>query len=227
MAISGARTRGDRPALFTNVRVYVRYFDLDQVIHRSGRPTLAPWRAADLAAILADFPDIRQPGIFPLSALSYGPAFARLIADIRSRELEEVMAEKYRVDLSDKPLMITVRGRAQSKDGRIHTDTKTKFVTCLLYLNDRWQEGEGRLRMLRGPDALDDFIAEIPPNGGTLASFLRAENSWHGHAPYTGERRYVMFNWMTSDASLHRELGRHRFSAKLKQFNPFALGGNR
>jgi hypothetical protein len=178
--------------------------------------------AVDLTAIRGDFPDIRKPGIFPLSVLSHGPAFARLIEDIKSQELEDVIAEKYGVDLSEKPLMITVRGQAQKKDGRIHTDTKTKFVTCLLYLNDIWDEGEGRLRMLRKPDDLNDFMVEIPPNGGTLASFKRSENSWHGHKPYVGERRYVMFNWMTSPAALERELGRHRFSAKVKQLNPFA-----
>jgi hypothetical protein len=184
--------------------------------------TLGVLSAVDLAAIRADFPDIRKPGIFPLSELSYGPAFACLIEDIRSQDLEDIMAEKYGVDLSDKPLMITVRGQAQKKDGRIHTDTKTKFVTCLLYLNDLWDESGGQLRMLRKPDDLFDFIAEIPPNGGTLASFLRSENSWHGHEPYVGERCYVMFNWMTSPAALERELGRHRFSAKVKQLNPFA-----
>jgi len=177
---------------------------------------------ADLAAIEADFPDIRKPGIFPLSALTYGPAFARLVEDIRSQDMEDVMAEKYGVDLSDKPLMITVRGQAQKKDGRIHTDTKTKFVTCLLYLNDTWDKGDGRLRLLRDPQDLDDFIVEIPPHGGTLASFLRADNSWHGHEPYSGKRRYVMFNWMTSPDALERELSRHRLSAKIKQLNPFA-----
>ena len=178
--------------------------------------------AADLAAISADFPDIHKPGIFPLSVLDYGPAFARLVEDIQSQEMEDLLAEKYGVDLSDKPLMITVRGYAQRKDGRIHTDTRSKFVTCLLYLNDVWDEGEGRLRMLRGPGDLNDIIVEIPPDGGTLASFLRADNSWHGHEPCTGQRRYVMFNWMTSQAALDRELGRHRVSARLKQLNPFA-----
>ncbi len=177
--------------------------------------------AADLAAIRADFPDIRKPGIFPLSALTYGPAFARLVEDIDSQEMEDVMAQKYGVDLSDKPLMITVRGQAQKKDGRVHTDTKTKFVTCLLYLNDIWDKRDGCLRMLRNPNDLDDFAVEIPPHGGTLASFLRSDNSWHGHERYTGERRYVMFNWMTSSAALERELGRHRFSAKVKQFSAF------
>jgi hypothetical protein len=177
--------------------------------------------AADLAAIRADFPYICKPGIFPLSALTYGPAFARLVEDIHSQEMEDVMAQKYGVDLSDKPLMITVRGQAQKKDGRIHTDTKTKFVTCLLYLNDTWDQGDGRLRMLRAPNDLENFAVEIPPHGGTLASFLRSDNSWHGHEPFKGERRYVMFNWMTSPAALERELGRHRFSARVKQFKAF------
>lgn len=177
--------------------------------------------AADLAAIEADFPDIREPGIFPLSALTYGPSVTRLVEDIHSLEMEGVMAEKYGIDLSDKPLIITIRGQAQKKDGRIHTDTKTKIVTCLLYLNDTWDRGDGRLRLLRDPNDLDDFVAEIPPHGGTLASFLRADNSWHGHEPYIGERRYIMFNWMTSHAALERELSRHRFSAKIKRFNPF------
>lgn len=178
--------------------------------------------AEDLAAVRRDFPAIRKPGIFPLSELTYGPAFARLIDDIRSQDMEDVMAAKYGVDLSDKPLMITVRGHAQKKDGRIHTDTKAKFVTCLLYLNEVWDDGDGRLRLLRRPDDLNDYIVEIPPNGGTLVSFLRAENSYHGHEPHVGPRRYVMFNWMTSRDAMERELTRHRFSAKVKQLNPFA-----
>lgn len=178
--------------------------------------------AVDLATISADFPDIVKPGLFPLSRLSYGPAFARLIEDIQSQELEDVMAEKFGIDLSDKPLMITVRGWAQKKDGRIHADTSTKLVSCLLYLNDIWGDGGGRLRMLRSPDALDDFAAEIPPDGGTIVSFQCSKNAWHGHESYEGERRYVMFNWMASQAALDRELGRHRISAIVKQLSPFA-----
>jgi len=175
----------------------------------------------DLTAIRADFPDIKKPGIFPLSELTYGPVFARLIDDIQSQEFEDVMAQKYDVVLSDKPQMITVRGRVQKKDGRIHTDTKTKFVTCLLYLNEIWEEGAARLHMLRRSNDLDDYLAEVQPNGGTFASFLRSDASWHGHEPFVGERRYVMINWMTSHLALEREIGRHRVSAKIKQLNPF------
>ena len=104
----------------------------------------------DLATIEVDFPMIRKPGIFPLSELTYGPAFAALIDDICSFELQDIMSEKFALDLSDRPLMITVRGKARLKDGRIHTDTESKVVTCLLYLNDIWDESGGQLRMLRG-----------------------------------------------------------------------------
>ena len=179
----------------------------------------------ELEAIRRDFPKIEKPGIFPLSELTYGPAFAKLVDDIRSPALAKAVGEKFGVDLTDLPLMITVRGRAQAKDGRIHTDTKDKVVTCLLYLNADWDEGGGRLRMLRGPSDLEDYAAEIPPNGGTFASFKVSDKSYHGHKPFVGERRYVMFNWVQSDAALNRQLGRHKLSAKIKKLIPFFYKG--
>ncbi len=170
----------------------------------------------------ADFPVIRDAGIFPLSELSYGPAFAELVEAIRSSELEEILAEKFTVDLTGKPIMVTVRGRCRRTDGKIHTDTESKVVTCLLYLNDPWEDAGGRLRLLKKPDDLEDVITEIPPNGGTLVAFKRSDKSFHGHKPYEGPRRYVMFNWITSEAAMNRELSRHRMSAKLKRLNPFS-----
>jgi hypothetical protein len=179
----------------------------------------------DLAAIARDFPKIEKPGIFPLTALEYGPAFAKLIEDVRSPELAKAVGAKFGVDLTGLPMMITVRGQAQAKDGRIHTDTKDKVVTCLLYLNETWDDGGGRLRMLRGPDDLEDYAAEIPPNGGTFASFKVGPASYHGHKPFVGQRRYVMFNWVQSDAALNRQLGRHKLSALIKKVVPFFYKG--
>lgn len=179
----------------------------------------------DLDAVRVDFPPIEKPGIFPLTALKSGPAFANLIADIRSPALAKTVGDKLGVDLTGLPLMITVRGHAQAKDGRIHTDTKDKVVTCLLYLNDKWVEGGGRLRLFRKPDDIDDYIAEISPNGGSFVAFKVAPNSWHGHKPFVGERRYVMFNWVKSDAALSRQIGRHRLSARIKKLFPFFYKG--
>ncbi len=180
----------------------------------------------DLDAIRIDFPKIEKPGIFPLSALEYGPAFAKLVDEIRSPEMAEALGKKFGVNLKGLPVMITVRGHAQAKDGRIHTDTKDKVVTCLLYLNDKWDEGGGRLRLLRSGDNLEDYAAEIAPNGGAFAAFKVASNSWHGHKPFVGERRYVMFNWVQSDKALSRQLLRHKISAKIKKMVPFFYKGH-
>lgn len=186
-----------------------RYFAAEQVLSDT-----------DLDAIRADFPRIDKPGVFPLTALSYGPAFSRLVADIRSPELARAVGQKLGVDLEGLPLMITVRGQAQAKDGRIHTDTKEKVATCLLYLNDRWDQSGGRLRLLRGGEDLEDYLAEIPPNGGTFVAFKVSDKSWHGHKPFVGERRYVMFNWVQSEAALARQLSRHKLSAAVKALVP-------
>jgi hypothetical protein len=173
----------------------------------------------DLRRIAADFPAIDKPGVFPLSSLSYGPAFASLIEDIRGPDLEALLGERFGMDLSDKALMITVRGRCQARDGRIHTDSKDKLLTCLLYLNDpTWDQDGGRLRLLRDGQSLDNPIAEAPPDGGSFVAFKRTANSWHGHAPFEGPRRYVMFNWLRSNAALAKNIGRHRLSAMFKRF---------
>ena len=187
------------------------YFAVEQV--------LAP---EDLAAIRADFPQIGRPGIFPLSELDYGPRFAALIEAIRSPELAQILSQKFGIGLTELPQMITVRGQAQKRDGRIHTDSRDKIVTCLLYLNPEWDSSTGRLRLLRNGHDLEDYLTEIPPHGGTLVAFKVSDRSWHGHHPYVGERRYVMFNWVRSEAALSRHISRHKLSAKIKRLNPFA-----
>jgi hypothetical protein len=179
----------------------------------------------DLNQVRADFPAIEKPGIFPVKALQYGPGFAALIEAIQSPALAEAVGDKLGVDLRGLPVMITVRGHAQSKDGRIHTDTKDKVATCLLYLNRAWDQGGGRLRLLRNGSDLEDYIAEIPPNGGTFVAFKVSHNSYHGHKPFVGERRYVMVNWLRSEGAHARQLGRHRLSAKVKRLIPFFYKG--
>ncbi len=179
----------------------------------------------DLDKIRTDFPSIEKPGIFPLEDLKYGPAFAAVIEEMRSPAFAEAVGKQLGIDLTGLPTMITVRGRAQAKDGRIHTDTKDKVATCLLYLNGAWDESGGRLRVLRKGDDLEDYIAEVPPHGGTFLAFKVADNSWHGHKPFVGERRYIMMNWLRSDAARSRQYGRHQLSAKVKRLIPFFYSG--
>jgi len=174
-------------------------------------------RPVDAAAIRDDFPEIEDSGLLPVEATRHGPLFGRLIRELQSEEVARAFSEKFGVNLVGRPQMITVRGRCAAKDGRIHTDSKTKLITVLIYFNDQWEAAGGRLRLLRSPTDLNDMIGEAPPDSGTMIAFRRSEKSYHGHEPYEGVRRYVMVNWMTSDFAARRELFRHRLSARAKQ----------
>jgi hypothetical protein len=177
-----------------------------------------------LAAVLADFPQIRQAGSYPVEALEYGAAFGRLAAALTGPELGRAIGDKFEIDLTDRPTLLTVRGIGDDRDGRIHTDTASKLVTLLLYMNPVWESAEGRLRLLRGPDNLDDYAREIVPLAGTMLAFRRSERSFHGHRPHLGPRRTLQLNWVRDQSVVRRELGRHRWSARLKALNPFAAG---
>jgi SM-20-related protein len=175
-------------------------------------------------AIHHDYPKVQRPGSFPLSEMTFGPKFQELIDDLNSHEFRAAFERKFSIDLTGRPTMITVRGRcSEEKDGKIHTDSKSKIITVLLYLNPNWESAGGRLRLLKSATNLDDMILEVPPVEGTLLAFKRSDNSWHGHKPFTGARRVIQFNWVTSDEVVRREQSRHRFSATMKKiFGPLA-----
>ena len=174
-------------------------------------------KAEARSAINASYPNIKRPGSFPLSELSYGPAFANLVAELSSDEVRHAFEEKFSIDLTGRPTMITARGCASARDGRIHTDTPSKIITVLIYMNSNWEAPGGRLRLLRTATDLDDMILEVPPDEGTLLCFRRANNSFHGHRPFVGQRRVLQFNWVTEQRFVDRELKRHRFSAWTKR----------
>lgn len=169
------------------------------------------------AAINEDFPKIKAPGSFPLKELQFGQKFQAFIDYLEGDTFRHLIAEKFEICLDQKPTMITVRGKAQAKDGRIHTDTKTKIITVLIYLNPAWENSGGRLRLLRSPDDITDYIAEVPPIEGTLLAFKVTPHSWHGHLPFVGERRVIQLNWVIDQSVVEREVTRHKFSAKLKK----------
>jgi len=177
-------------------------------------------QASALEPVLSGFPAIEKGGSFPESELSFGPGFAALLGELRGPQLRAAVAEKFAIDLGGRPTMVTVRGQARAKDGRIHTDTETKIVTVLLYLNPGWKDEGGRLRLLRSSASLDDYFAEIPPEAGTAVFFRCTDNAWHGHTPYVGERRAVQLNWVTDESVVRHEERRHRFSARLKKWLP-------
>jgi len=174
-----------------------------------------------LQPLVRDYPRIDRAGSFPVAELQYGPAFGALLDELDGAALRVAIEQKFSLDLAGRPTLVTVRGRCQEKDGQIHTDSKDKIVTVLIYMNAAWEKDGGRLRVLRSTD-LDDVAAEVPPVGGTLLAFRRSAKSFHGHRPFVGERRVVQLNWLTSAAVARREELRHRVSALAKKLNPFA-----
>jgi SM-20-related protein len=170
-----------------------------------------------LGAINADYPKISTSGSFPVDQVSFGPAFRTLLDELESEAFREAFEEKFGLDLSGKPTVTTVRGRCDARDGKIHTDSTSKIITVLIYMNETWGEAGGRLRLLRSADNLDDIIVEVPPVAGTLLAFKRSNNSWHGHEPFVGERRVIQFNWLTSEGNRQIAMLRHHTSAAFKR----------
>ena len=93
-----------------------------------------------LAAIVRDFPLVPAGGSFDAATLPSGPAFQALLDQLRSDAFRAAIEEKFGLDLSARPLHITVRGQVRGRDGAIHTDSKEKILTGLLYLNPEWHE---------------------------------------------------------------------------------------
>jgi len=169
------------------------------------------------APIDADYPAISRYGSFPLAALSYGPAFAELIADLTGETMRAIVERKFGIDLSGRPVMVTVRGRCTARDGNIHADSATKLITMLLYTNRAHECASARLRILRSSTNLDDYAAEVPPEESTLVIFRNGPRAWHGFAPFHGQRRVIQVNWVRDASVVAREQARHRLSAFFKR----------
>ena len=173
-----------------------------------------------LTALIRDLPAMPQRGSFPVGALRLGPVARALVAEMEGPALRDAIADKFALDLSDAPTMLTLRGHATERDGNIHTDSVSKRVTILLYLNlpkDAWAAQKGCLRLLRSAGDIEDYAVEVPPVDGTLLVFPNGPTAWHGHKRHIGERYVMQLNYMANDAKARSELRRHRVSAFFKR----------
>ncbi len=177
-------------------------------------------RAETRPAIAEAYPAIAKPGSFALEDVEVKGALAGLIEELRGDAFRGAIEQKFDLDLKDKATTFTVRGVCGDRDGDIHTDSKTKIVTILIYLNDDWAPDGGRLRLLRNDHDLEDYAAEAPPNFGALVAFRRSDNSWHGHKRFIGPRRVLQMNWVTSEGVAQWQKLRHRLSAAVKRLSP-------
>jgi hypothetical protein len=182
-------------------------------------------RPERLTSVVADLPPLGARGSFPIESVRLGPNAAQLMDEMKGERMRQIIAGKFGLDLDGAPVMLTLRGRTDARDGKIHCDSIAKRVTILLYLNpasEAWARQDGCLRLLRGPDDLENYAVEVPPVDGTLLVFPNGPTTWHGHRTYVGKRFTVQMNYMTTDAKARYEMRRHRVSALVKRLLPAA-----
>ena len=170
--------------------------------------------------IIEVYPQVKAAGSFPLSAVSCSKEFMQLINEMNSDAFRQAIGSKFSLDLEGKPTMFTVRGKCRLKDGQVHTDSSSKIITVLLYMNPVWESQGGRLRVLNSTN-IDDIKNEVPPDVGTLLVFRRCDHSYHGHLPFEGVRRVIQMNWVTHQKFVDQEQKRHRWSSFFKVFSSY------
>lgn len=169
-------------------------------------------------AINETFPPIQDEGSFPLSAFQLTGAMAELIQELNGEALRDAIATKFSIDLKLRPTTITLRGFCTpGRDGKIHTDSKDKLITVLLYLGADEEGKAGRLRILYDKQNIDHYAAEISPDFGNAVMFRVTEHGWHGFKPVRGQRRAIQLNYVVSSRIATKNIWRHKLAAFFKR----------
>lgn len=169
----------------------------------------------DSSDLVKDFPDIDSGGSFPSDNLKEGD-IKKLVEELEGDEFKAILENKLGVNLKDAEVITTLRGFSRFKDGKIHTDSQSKIVTVLLYLNKNWDNEIGNLRLLKKNNDLDNYIQEISPEYGNLVAFKVTDNCWHGFMPFEGKRLSIQLNYIYPK-SLNMHKIRHKLSASFKK----------
>ena len=165
--------------------------------------------------LVKDFPDIDSGGSFPSDNLKEGD-IKKLVEELEGDEFKAILENKLGVNLKDAEVITTLRGFSRFKDGKIHTDSQSKIVTVLLYLNKDWDNEIGNLRLLKKNNDLDNYIQEISSEYGNLVAFKVTDNCWHGFVPFEGKRLSIQLNYIYPK-SLNIHKIRHKLSASFKK----------
>jgi hypothetical protein len=163
-----------------------------------------------------DFPKYTGAGFFPYEEKDCGPSVNQLIAELIEPAVASAMGSRLGIDnLGQHPTLVTLCRALNKRHGTIHTDSKSKVATALLYLNESWPDtSDGCFRFLNRIDNVDDLAApELKPLYGNLAVFRRADNSFHGE----GERRVIQVAWLTSEDEKLRKTQRGKLSRLFKK----------
>lgn len=179
---------------------------------------------ADAERLRADFPRYRGAGFFPHEAADCGAAINALIDELTAAPFADAIGERLGIAaLSRYPALVTLCSSLNRRHGNIHTDSQSKIVTALVYLNADWPHGDaGALRFLADVNDIQKQVApQVTPVYGNLVAFRRGEHSFHGHLPFEGERLTIQIAWLADADALARKTRRGRLSRGLKK----VLGG--
>jgi len=172
---------------------------------------------SEVQAVIQDFPKIEQGGSFNIEDVEIKPNFDRFLKSLDTPEFRQILTDKFDVNVMEHPMMITLRGYSRQKDGRIHSDSKSKLFTVLIYLNESWDAPNGRLRILNDDKDINNYVTEINAGPGSLVAFKVTDNGWHGYIPYEGQRQSIQINFLTSEKANAKHKFFHGLSAKVKK----------
>lgn len=167
-----------------------------------------------------DFPRYAGAGFFPYDPSDCGPSINELVEGLTAPEFADAIGKRLGIaNLGQYPTLVTLCRSLNKRHGTIHTDSRSKVATALLYLNPMWPDSsDGCLRFLGKIDDIDALLApELKPLYGEFAVFKRCDNSFHGHLPYEGERRVIQVAWLTSEEEKLRKTKRGKFSRVFKK----------
>lgn len=172
---------------------------------------------SEVQAVIQDFPKIEQGGSYNIEDVEIKPNFDRFLKSLDTPEFRQILTDKFDVNVMEHPMMVTLRGYSRQKDGRIHSDSKSKLLTILIYLNESWDAPNGRLRILNNDNDINNYVTEINAGPGSLVAFKVTDNGWHGYIPYEGQRQSIQINFLTSEKANAKHKFFHGLSAKMKK----------
>ena len=169
----------------------------------------------ELMGLVQNFPIINSGGSFNKEDLELSEHYHSLHDSLDSEPFRQALSEKFKVNVITSPIMLTYRGFSRTKDGRVHTDSKTKLLTILIYFNDGWAAESGKLRILNSDD-INDIAEEVNPTAGSMVAFKVTDNCWHGYPSFEGTRNAIQVNFLANEAASKKHKFFHKISAKLK-----------
>ena len=172
---------------------------------------------SEVQAVIQDFPKIEQGGSYNIEDVEIKPNFDRFLKSLDTPEFRQILTDKFDVNVMEHPMIVTLRGYSRQKDGRIHSDSKSKLLTVLIYLNESWDAPNGRLRILNNDNDINNYVTEINAGPGSLVAFKVTDNGWHGYIPYEGQRQSIQINFLTSEKANAKHKFFHGLSAKMKK----------